>query len=65
MIIVPALVRICIDYVTDNGLTTEGIYRISAPKNVVDEQERAVNFGEIINFTCVHEAANLLKRFLR
>lgn len=47
------------------GLTVEGIYRISASKNILDEQERAANFGETIQFEDVHEAANILKRFLR
>jgi hypothetical protein len=43
----------------------EGIYRISASKNVLDEQEIAINCGEPVSFDDVHEAANLLKRFLR
>jgi len=60
-----ALVRNCIDYVTDNGLTVEGVYRISASKNVLDEMEVATNLGEPIKFGDAHEAANLLKRFLR
>jgi hypothetical protein len=48
-----------------NGLDMEGIYRVSASKNVLDEQERALNHGEPIVFNDAHEAANMLKRFLR
>ncbi|KAI6241259.1 Rho-GAP domain-containing protein [Aphelenchoides fujianensis] len=62
---IPLLVRECIDYVTLNGLDDEGIFRISASKNKLDEVEKAANFGDPIVFTNPHDAACLLKRFLR
>jgi RalA-binding protein 1 len=62
---VPAVVRQCIDYVTEHGLQTEGIYRVSSPKPRLDELEKAANNGEALTFDDPHDAAGLLKRFLR
>uniref|UniRef100_A0A914YMJ9 Rho-GAP domain-containing protein n=1 Tax=Panagrolaimus superbus TaxID=310955 RepID=A0A914YMJ9_9BILA len=62
---VPALVRNCIDYVEENGLDVEGIYRVSAFISRLDELERQANSGGIITFADPHDAAGLLKRFLR
>ncbi|KAI6178513.1 RalA-binding protein 1 [Aphelenchoides besseyi] len=62
---IPLLVRECIDYITANGLKDEGIYRISASKNKLDELERAANYGDPIVFSHSHDAADLLKRFIR
>ena len=39
----PAVVRECIDYVEEKGLTAEGIYRISGIKTKMDEIIRAYN----------------------
>jgi RalA-binding protein 1 len=62
---VPALVRNCIDYVEENGLDVEGIYRVSAFISRLDELERLANSGGNITFLDPHDAAGLLKRFLR
>ncbi|KAH7698179.1 RalA-binding protein 1 [Aphelenchoides avenae] len=62
---VPALIRQCIDYVTEYGLNVEGIYRVSSTKPRLDELERMANAGEPFCFTDPHDAAGLLKRFLR
>uniref|UniRef100_A0AC34QW53 Rho-GAP domain-containing protein n=1 Tax=Panagrolaimus sp. JU765 TaxID=591449 RepID=A0AC34QW53_9BILA len=62
---VPALVRQCIDYVEQHGLEMEGIYRVSAPISRLDELEKQANSGGKIGFVDPHDAAGLLKRFLR
>lgn len=49
-------------------MEVEGIYRVSPPKSRLDELEIAINTGGItksIKFLDSHEAAGLLKRFLR
>ncbi|KAK0425037.1 hypothetical protein QR680_008997 [Steinernema hermaphroditum] len=63
---IPMVVRQCFDFVGDRGLDLEGIYRISAPKSRLDELERVVNeVGGPVHFSDAHDAAGLLKRFLR
>uniref|UniRef100_A0A7I4XTG3 Rho-GAP domain-containing protein n=1 Tax=Haemonchus contortus TaxID=6289 RepID=A0A7I4XTG3_HAECO len=62
---VPAFFRHSIDYVESHGLSLEGIYRVSCPKTRLDELERKVNEGTSLNFVEAHEAAGLIKRFLR
>ncbi|CAJ0964049.1 unnamed protein product, partial [Mesorhabditis belari] len=73
---IPAIVRQSIDYVNAYGLDLEGIYRVSSPKSRLDELEKEANsranplhFCKISStkalFRDAHEAAGLLKRFLR
>uniref|UniRef100_A0A0N5CES3 Rho-GAP domain-containing protein n=1 Tax=Strongyloides papillosus TaxID=174720 RepID=A0A0N5CES3_STREA len=64
-ILVPVIVRLCIDYVNENGLDSEGIYRISCPKTRLDELEKMANEYGWVHFDEANEAAGLLKRFLR
>lgn len=47
------------------GLNVEGIYRVSAPITKLDELEKQANSCGKIEFNDPHEAAGLLKRFLR
>uniref|UniRef100_A0A7E4UML4 Rho-GAP domain-containing protein n=1 Tax=Panagrellus redivivus TaxID=6233 RepID=A0A7E4UML4_PANRE len=61
----PAVMRTCIDYVEESGLDMEGIYRVSAPISRLDDLERQANLTGRIEFVDAHEAAGLLKRFLR
>ncbi|KHJ89820.1 RhoGAP domain protein [Oesophagostomum dentatum] len=61
----PAFFRHAIDYVETHGLTLEGIYRVSSPKSRLDELEKKANDGSPLNFVEGHEAAGLIKRFLR
>ncbi|PIC51670.1 hypothetical protein B9Z55_000209 [Caenorhabditis nigoni] len=61
----PSFFRYALDFVEENGLCTEGIYRLSPPKSRLDELERRANCGEVMVFTDPHEAAGLIKRFLR
>ncbi|VDN32955.1 unnamed protein product [Cylicostephanus goldi] len=42
-----------------------GIYRVSSPKSRLDELEKKANEGAPLNFVEGHEAAGLIKRFLR
>uniref|UniRef100_A0A1I7ZM62 Rho-GAP domain-containing protein n=1 Tax=Steinernema glaseri TaxID=37863 RepID=A0A1I7ZM62_9BILA len=63
---IPVVVRQCLDFVDEKGLDLEGIYRICAPKSRLDEMERSVNeSGGPLVFSDAHDAAGLLKRFLR
>ncbi|CAI2309932.1 unnamed protein product [Caenorhabditis sp. 36 PRJEB53466] len=61
----PAFFRYALDFVEENGLGTEGIYRLSPPKSRLDELERRANCGEPMVFADAHDAAGLIKRFLR
>ncbi|CAI4224246.1 unnamed protein product [Auanema sp. JU1783] len=61
----PTFFRYSLDYVEKNGLILEGIYRISSPKSRLDELESNVNEGKELVFRDAHEAAGLIKRFLR
>ncbi|KAE9549913.1 hypothetical protein FO519_006878 [Halicephalobus sp. NKZ332] len=62
---IPMVVRQCIDYVESEGLDMEGIYRVSAPITRLDELEKLANSGGKLDFVDPHDAAGLLKRFLR
>lgn len=59
----PSFFRYAIDFVEENGLCTEGIYRLSPPKSRLDELERRANCGEKMIFADAHDAAGLIKRF--
>lgn len=43
---VPVVVRVCIDYVVENGIQLEGIYRISPTKQRMDELRARVDAGQ-------------------
>nr|KAG5707292.1 hypothetical protein BaRGS_000066 [Batillaria attramentaria] len=63
----PAIVRECIDYVEECGLTCEGIYRISGVKSKVQHLKDCYNKGVPVDLV-EHEpniVASLLKQFLR
>jgi RalA-binding protein 1 len=62
---VPAIFRMCIDYVTEKGIRVEGIYRLSPTKNQLDEARTAADFGKDTSFSDPFVAASLLKLFLR
>lgn len=63
----PAIVRECLDYVEEHGLTCEGIYRMSGVKSSVQQLRAAYNRHEPV---CLSEhgpqvAASLLRQFIR
>ncbi|CAD5126180.1 DgyrCDS14350 [Dimorphilus gyrociliatus] len=63
----PLIVRNCIDYIEEFGLTCEGIYRISGVKSKVQALREMYNRGETV---CLkeydpHTVASLFKLFLR
>ncbi|KAH9368103.1 hypothetical protein HPB48_013741 [Haemaphysalis longicornis] len=63
----PAIVRECLDYVEEHGLTCEGIYRLSGVKSSVQQLRAACNRREPV---CLSEhgpqvAASLLRQFIR
>ncbi|GMT28311.1 hypothetical protein PFISCL1PPCAC_19608 [Pristionchus fissidentatus] len=61
----PAGLRMAIDYVEEHGLSTEGIYRVSSPVSRLDYLERAMDATAPLHFNDAHEAAGLVKRYLR
>ncbi|GMR53303.1 hypothetical protein PMAYCL1PPCAC_23498 [Pristionchus mayeri] len=61
----PAGFRAAIDYVEEHGLSSEGIYRVSSPVTRLDALERAMDSSLPLLFTDPHEAAGLIKRYLR
>lgn len=63
----PAIVRECIDYIEEHGMTCEGIYRMSGVKSKVQQLRACCNRHELL---CLsehepHVVASLLKQFLR
>lgn len=63
----PAIVRECIDYIEEHGMTCEGIYRMSGVKSKVQQLRACYNRHEPV---CLsehgpHVVASLLKQFLR
>ncbi|XP_037557846.1 LOW QUALITY PROTEIN: ralA-binding protein 1-A-like, partial [Dermacentor silvarum] len=63
----PAIVRECLDYIEEHGMTCEGIYRMSGVKSTVQQLRAAYNRHEQV---CLSEhgpqvVASLLKQFLR
>uniref|UniRef100_A0A5S6Q6Q6 Rho-GAP domain-containing protein n=1 Tax=Trichuris muris TaxID=70415 RepID=A0A5S6Q6Q6_TRIMR len=62
---VPAFVRQCIDYILEYGLTQEGIYRLTPPKSVLEDLRASINAGDEPSFSDAHQAACLLKMFIR
>ncbi|CAI5438325.1 unnamed protein product [Caenorhabditis angaria] len=62
---IPSFFRIALDFIEEHGLAVEGIYRLSPPKNRLDELERRVNCIEPMIFADVHDATGIIKRFLR
>ncbi|XP_037079221.1 ralA-binding protein 1-like, partial [Pollicipes pollicipes] len=63
----PAIVRECIDFIEQNGLNCEGIYRLSGVKSKVQQLKRGYNCRDAV---CLydhepHTVASLLKLFLR
>lgn len=63
---IPPVVKQCIEYLDQpDALETEGIFRRSANANKVRLLKEIANSGNIIQFEDPHEAAVLLKKFLR
>jgi len=63
----PVVVRECIDYIEEEGLTVEGIYRSSGVKSKVAKLRTAYNSRQAVNLAGSEPAvvASLLKLFLR
>nr|XP_039257484.1 ralA-binding protein 1-A-like [Styela clava] len=66
-ILLPAVVRDCIDHLENKGLAAEGIYRISGVKAKVDELIKTYNqeISPDLNQYDPYTVASLLKNYLR
>nr|XP_040052047.1 rho GTPase-activating protein 25 isoform X2 [Gasterosteus aculeatus aculeatus] len=65
---VPILVQKCVEFITENGLDEEGIFRLPGQDNAVKQFRDAFDAGERPSFpkdTDVHTVASLLKLYLR
>lgn len=65
---VPILVQKCVEFLTERGLSEEGIFRLPGQDNVVRQFRDAFDAGERPSFpsdTDVHTVASLLKLYLR
>ncbi|XP_050315000.1 rho GTPase-activating protein 8 [Anthonomus grandis grandis] len=63
---IPPVVRQCIEYLEQpDALETEGIFRRSANATKVKALKELANQGQTVTFEDPHEAAVLLKKFLR
>ncbi|XP_006819678.1 ralA-binding protein 1-like [Saccoglossus kowalevskii] len=63
----PAVVRDCVDFVENNALTTEGIYRLSGVKSQIAQLRQCYDKGQSVNLEDYdpHVVAGLLKQYLR
>jgi len=66
-VLLPSVVRRCIDHVEDNGLMQEGIYRSSGVKSKVNKLRAAFEARKPVNLHDYEPAvvASVLKQFLR
>ncbi|KAM6930237.1 rho GTPase-activating protein 25 [Xenentodon cancila] len=65
---VPILVQKCVEFIKENGLNEEGIFRLPGQENAVKQFRDAFDAGERPSFpsdTDVHTVASLLKLYLR
>ncbi|KAM9858833.1 rho GTPase-activating protein 25 [Aulostomus maculatus] len=65
---VPILVQKCVEYITEHGLSEEGIFRLPGQDNAVKQFRDAFDAGERPSFpsdTDVHTVGSLLKLYLR
>ncbi|KAG5879161.1 hypothetical protein JTB14_029963 [Gonioctena quinquepunctata] len=63
---IPPIVKQCVEYLDQpDALETEGLFRRSANGNKVKTLKEIVNTGQKVTFDDPHEAAVLLKKFLR
>uniref|UniRef100_A0A8C6U701 Rho GTPase activating protein 25 n=1 Tax=Neogobius melanostomus TaxID=47308 RepID=A0A8C6U701_9GOBI len=65
---VPILVQKCVEFIKEQGLNEEGIFRLPGQDNVVRQFRDAFDAGERPSFpsdTDVHTVASLLKLYLR
>ena len=63
----PLVVRDCIDYVEEHGMSVEGIYKVPAVKSKVQHLKKMYNQREAVNIADFEPtvAASLLTLFLR
>ncbi|KAG8440911.1 hypothetical protein GDO86_006590 [Hymenochirus boettgeri] len=65
---VPILIEKCADFLRENGMNEEGIFRLPGQDNLVKQLKEAFDAGERPSFgsnTDVHTVASLLKLYLR
>ncbi|XP_068130911.1 LOW QUALITY PROTEIN: rho GTPase-activating protein 25 [Hyperolius riggenbachi] len=65
---VPILMEKCADFILENGLNEEGIFRLPGQDNLVKQLKEAFDAGERPSFssdTDVHTVASLFKLYLR
>ncbi|KAJ3664410.1 hypothetical protein Zmor_008584 [Zophobas morio] len=63
---IPPVVKQCVEYLDQpDALETEGIFRRSANTLKIKQLKEVANQGELLTFASAHEAAVLLKTFLR
>ncbi|XP_018427628.1 PREDICTED: rho GTPase-activating protein 25 [Nanorana parkeri] len=66
--LVPLLMEKCADFILENGLNEEGIFRLPGQDNLVKQLKEAFDAGERPSFTSdtdVHTVASLFKLYLR
>ncbi|XP_072004988.1 rho GTPase-activating protein 25 isoform X2 [Engystomops pustulosus] len=66
--LVPILMQKCADFILENGLSEEGIFRLPGQDNLVKQLKEAFDAGERPSFsrdTDVHTVASLFKLYLR
>ncbi|ELU03447.1 hypothetical protein CAPTEDRAFT_135059, partial [Capitella teleta] len=66
---VPTIVEMCVDYLRNNALDIEGLFRLPGRNSFVKELKEMFDVGERPDFvalqTDVHSVASLLKAYLR
>ncbi|XP_030057717.1 rho GTPase-activating protein 25 [Microcaecilia unicolor] len=66
--LVPILIQKCADFILEQGLNEEGVFRLPGQDNLVKQLRDAFDAGERPSFDCntdVHTVASLFKLYLR
>jgi len=62
---VPAFISLAADYIEQEGLNEEGVFRQSAATSVMTDLIGEIDSGSIPRYSEVHAAANVIKKWLR
>lgn len=62
---IPFPVQQCAEYLLSEGLKTEGLFRVAGSGDTIEALVAQLDAGREVNFVSPHNAATILKRFLR
>eukprot|EP00727_Mastigamoeba_balamuthi_P002661 m51a1_g12392 putative domain-containing protein (832) ;mRNA; f:664105-667435 len=62
---VPRVLSDAVDYLMQNGLATEGLFRVSIPASQLRKLQTNIDSGRQAKYTCPNEAADVIRAWLR